>query len=186
MVASNDPSWARKWRKWLGFTPVVLWGNSVLQRNSLIMSLLLLSNDSELPLLRNFFSIFCMCDNNSTLLLLMTLLHILSIWLMNLGSKVENSEKKRRRRDYWMSCFLPNTIYSQPVKNHFTWILYWKKKPLSLSAAAPYYVYHHKFDQLISWSGLGSFLSAAAALPQILIRYCTPNEGILSLIKALG
>ena len=27
----------------------------MLQRNSLIMSLLLLSNDSELPLLRNFF-----------------------------------------------------------------------------------------------------------------------------------
>ena len=105
---------------------------------------------------------------------------------MNLGSKVENSQKKEEKKGLLDVMFSSKHHLFSASKKSFYLNFVLKKNLLSLSAAAPYYVYHHKFDQLISWSGLGSFLSAAAALPQILIRYCTPNEGILSLIKALG
>ena len=105
---------------------------------------------------------------------------------MNLGSKVENSEKEEKKKKGLLDVMFPSKshLFSASKKSFYLKILYVLKKLLSLSAAALYYVYHHKFDLLISWSGLGSFfVSSSTTVNTDKILYT--KWGNLSLIKAL-
>ena len=76
---------------------------------------------------------------------------------MNLGSKVENSEKEEKKKKGLLDVMFPSKSHLFSASKKSFYLNFVLKKLLSLSAAALYYVYHHKFDQLISWSGLGSF-----------------------------